>query len=523
VEPGDPHEIDERLDRARSQLLRIPGVLSVGMGYKRRGNAGTDQRAWIVLVREKRPPSAVRSRELIPREVLGLPTDVWTAPRVKKLACESFEKFDTLVGGIRISNLKHRIASGSLIGDSFGTLGFFATRNDSSSRDNIVLISNHHVLADSGGVVGDTIYQPKVVPGSPPTVADADLHPIGKIHKLVTPGNYPYTYPGDAAAKPYYLDCGTATIATDFSSCCHTNCGIKFANSINGLQNTALGSSAITGIARVTNDDIVAAPQPLKVFKSGKDTGWTTGKLFTVDFSAPNVDNPALPYENTIVIEDTSGGSCGGGTIFADHGDSGAVIVNEQHKVIGLLIGLLDLAGQRIYLASPIHPVLDKLGVTLVSTQHTAGASGSPSALESTLQLDETPSDVARATGLRDAILASERGRLYRGLVDRHREEVVRLVNRVRPVTVAWHRVRGPDFLGHVVHASRHAGHAVPRELDGVQRAQAFDRVMEALVRHGSAALRDDIERHQDEVRGVLRETDDLVTLAGRIGATDGN
>jgi hypothetical protein len=82
---------------------------------------------------------------------------------------------------------------------------------------------------------------------------------------------------------------------------------------------------------------------------------------------------------------------------------------------------------------------------------------------------------------------------------------------------VAWHRLHGPDFLGHVLHASRHAAYSVPRELNGLGRDEALRRMLETLRQHGSASLRNDIEHNAEEVRAFFNDVDDLETLAAQI------
>jgi hypothetical protein len=77
--------------------------------------------------------------------------------------------------------------------------------------------------------------------------------------------------------------------------------------------------------------------------------------------------------------------------------------------------------------------------------------------------------------------------------------------------------MRGPDFMGHLAHASRHASYRVPRELDGQDRDKAVARMLETLSQHGTAELREDIERNAEEVRALLSESDDLETLAARM------
>jgi hypothetical protein len=86
-------------------------------------------------------------------------------------------------------------------------------------------------------------------------------------------------------------------------------------------------------------------------------------------------------------------------------------------------------------------------------------------------------------------------------------------------VTLAWHRVHGPDFLAHALHASRHPGYRVPRELDGVRRDGALERMLDALEQHGSEPLRRDLELHADTVRALVGDADDLEALAERMRA----
>jgi hypothetical protein len=75
--------------------------------------------------------------------------------------------------------------------------------------------------------------------------------------------------------------------------------------------------------------------------------------------------------------------------------------------------------------------------------------------------------------------------------------------------------------LGHVLHASRHADHSVPRELHGLPRDQALTRLLETLSHHGSAALRADIERYSAQVRELFQQIDAVEDLAERFRAPE--
>jgi hypothetical protein len=334
------------------------------------------------------------------------------------------------------------------------------------------------------------------------------MHPIGFIENLGMQGNRNFAYPGESA-NSMYVDCATAHVNTSFSSCCHTNCGVKFANILHNLnQCPDFTSSEVSGVVRVRNSDLPSGGN-YPVYKAGHRTGWTKGKIRTTTAQIVDPVDASIHTDRVILIDDL-GPNCGAGTIFADAGDSGAVIVNAQRQIIGLLFAATDSG---LYVACHIHPVTDLLAITMVSAQNTAGASGGATALELALSLEEDPSDVQRAMVLREEVLTTPRGQQYRLLIEKHIQEVVHLVNHVRPVTVAWHRLHGPDFLGHVLHASRHADYVVPAEVKGVSRYEALRRMLEALHQHGSWQLRADIEIHAEQVMELFRKVNSLDAL----------
>jgi hypothetical protein len=507
-------DLDARHAEARRQLLAIPGVVGVGYGYRERAGVLTGELALRVYVREKRPPEHVPPEELVPAEVAGLPTDVLRVREVTDYACENLASFDPVIGGIGISNLKVAPSGGSAGSGGIGTLGCLATLDRSSSRDRFVGLTNNHVLAAGGGAFGDRVYNPHLErdsSGAWKPLSPERSHPIGKIVDVGRKGHRGFTHPGETSIS-YYIDCGILSISTCFSSWCDTNIGIGVENEIHTLD--VGGSRAVEGVVRLKKSDLPVGGT-YTVYKLGRTTGKTVGKV--ADTNGTVGTDPATARNNVLII-DNLGPNCGGGTKFADHGDSGSVIVNDQRKVVALLFGGDDALGTGY--GSHIHPVLDLLGITLVSTANPITPTGGGTLRELTASADQA--DVARAATLRAAIVASERGRAYGELVERHRTEVMALVNHVRPVTIAWHRVHGPDYLAHAVHASRHASHRVPRAIDGVDREAATARLRDALAHHGSAGLREDLERHDEELRMLLTEVESLEELAERVDATAG-
>ena len=506
--------LDEKLEEARRILKRIPGVHGVGWGYKQRAGEVTQQLAFRVYVYEKKPLEALPESHVIPTELFGIPTDVLVVLRGSDFTCIDTDAHRPLVGGITISPLKQWLANGGAGSASFGTLGFFGTINNADSHDRYVLLSNNHVLGAENTVVGDEIYQPQFHGAA----LDAkDPGPIAKIYNLGLKDNRNFTYSAadGGGGGSYYHDCATAKIETCYSSWCHTNCGTRLENTILGLSIN--GSNAVEGIQRLRNSDL---PQngTYRVTKVGRQTGRTVGKV--IDAEAPGMNNETHAQQDKIILIHNLGPNCEGGALFADEGDSGSVIVNDDRKIIGLLFGGDANIGSGT--ACHIHPVLDLLQIMMVSTQNPVAYDAKTAALESQISIELPGPDLVRAAALRNEILASERGRMFRVLVEKHREEVVYLVNRVRPVTVAWHRVHGPDFLAHVVHASRHAAYSVPPELDGVERKAALERMAAVLKEHGSARLREEIESHGEEMVTLLEQASDLEGLAEQMRTPEG-
>ncbi len=223
-------------DEARAEMKKIPGVVGVGYGFKRTAGKLTDQVGFTVYVKEKKDKSQLKPDEIIPSEYKGIATDVAIVPQVTDCDCQDHTTHSPLIGGITVS---------TLIPDSqgnypFGTLGFFATINGTQGPDNVVLVSNAHVLTAGGAAAGATIYQPPLVPVNGgwglDTSEKADHHPIGDVVNAGLEGNWAYTYPGPGATQQnYYIDCATAKINICVSSWCKTNCGVSFTDQVINL------------------------------------------------------------------------------------------------------------------------------------------------------------------------------------------------------------------------------------------------------------------------------------------------
>jgi len=82
----------------RIVLLKQPGVLGVGHGWKVTAGKRTSQYAVVVYVREKRPLRLLPREERIPKRLNGVPTDVVVAGKAKgRLADEHEHRFTDYV------------------------------------------------------------------------------------------------------------------------------------------------------------------------------------------------------------------------------------------------------------------------------------------------------------------------------------------------------------------------------------------------------------------------------------------
>ncbi|HKR67228.1 MAG TPA: S8 family serine peptidase [Streptosporangiaceae bacterium] len=102
-----------------------------------------------------------------------------------------------------------------------------------------------------------------------------------------------------------------------------------------------------------------------------------------------------------------------------------------------------------------------------------------------------------RLRDLRRAILATPAGQLVAGLISTHADEVIRLVNHERRVTIAWHRMHGPDLLQDVLRRAD-AGMTLPDTVQGQPVATGLARLLDQLERAGSPRLREHIGQYRE-------------------------
>lgn len=64
-------------DKYSDSLLSCPNILGLGIGYRKRGQVPSEELCLVVLVRRKLPPEQLNGAELLPRELDGVPLEVF--------------------------------------------------------------------------------------------------------------------------------------------------------------------------------------------------------------------------------------------------------------------------------------------------------------------------------------------------------------------------------------------------------------------------------------------------------------
>jgi hypothetical protein len=546
-------------DRAREAFGAINGVLSVGFGQKQRGGSFTDDVGIIVFVKEKKPAEELAPDQLIPSSFEGYRTDVRTPLRTVPGGCDNDTAYDTIQGGIQIE-------SGNAT--ELGTLGCIARKRGDTGRENVYVLSNKHVLYGGGAGAGDYTYHPYA-----PSRGGAASRPstaLGPIQALSFYANVTATVPGPPGSggtvtDTFFIDCATARVDLD-SKCCGSTCTkdvTKYDTTVVDLQ--VGGANTFTDVRSVARDVSIVVPSGAGgpfVFKVGRTTGKTKGIVRSINATLHTLGDPSIPGsppmtgQNVIEIafdpaSTATGTNCHGNPFFAEHGDSGSIVVDENRRVIGIIHGVPDpsIPGSSSAAACHILPVLDNLGICIPTTGGTSHGScsatdGSGTAVTTTAAGAAALSGPAPATeatggkepvtvspgsagsgaveppapqlmtitdaeyehliGLRDALRQTQRGRDLHDLFGQVRREVGYLVRNNRQVMVAWHRGHGPAFLTHILNHLRGRAEVVALEVDGVHRAELLDRMADLLVAHGSNPLRAAIERHRNELMPIL-------------------
>jgi len=294
-------------------LLSKRNVVACGVGYKEVGGVRTDELCVIVSVANKVLRAELAPGDLIPQAVEGIKTDVLETGVIRALQ-DRTSKWRPAPGGVSCGH----------IDITAGTLGCLVSRGDQ-----IYILSNNHVLANSNQAQpGDPILQPGPYDGG--TIEDQ----IATLEEFVTIN--------------FGTDIPTCPIASGVAAI--LNWLARLLGSQHRLQafRESLEMNLVdAAIARPISADLVekrileiGEPQGvgegslgLKIRKSGRTTGLTSGEITQVDAT---VQVGYGTGKTAIFTDQLMAGAMSSG------GDSGSAVLDESDRVIGLLFAGSD-------------------------------------------------------------------------------------------------------------------------------------------------------------------------------------
>ncbi len=331
-------KVQKALKKKKKQLLKLPNVVGVGVGFKQVGGVTTGQPAVVVLVEKKVPAAQLLPNQMVPQTVDDVATDVIQVGKLRFLD-QLMQPAPPPVGasptGLELQKadprrtVKVRPAQpGVSIAHYKVTAGTFgAVVVDRRSRQPLIL-SNNHVLANSTNgrdrlaKKGDAILQPGPYDGGSLADAIATLErfvPIRakKLRRFSALGTNKENLVDAAVGRPLSPDLITAPIMD--------------IGPVKGIAEASIG---------------------MNVRKSGRTTGLTQGKVLAIGATV----NVAYGFDR----EATFAGQIVAGPMSAG-GDSGSLVVDEANRAVGLLFA----GSEESTVFSPIQTVLDLLKVDL--------------------------------------------------------------------------------------------------------------------------------------------------------------
>lgn len=325
--------IKELLRKVSPRLFLKPNVVATAIGYKHVQGKRTADLCIVCSVESKVAASSLSEKELIPREIDGIPTDVQQTGTIYSLALPT-DRFRPAPGGVSIGHT----------GITAGTLGCLVKKGGK-----LFILSNNHVLANSNQAKkGDLILQPGPHDGG--TLNDdqiarlSDFIPIrfeNEQQKCLFTKAYTGLFNNIARLT------GSKTRIYSISSAGETNladCAIAEPFNEGDVVNEILDIGTITGITRGDLDTIIK--------KSGRTTGLTEGVIEQTDATVRvnfGAGKTALFTDQLIAGPMSQGG------------DSGSAIVTTDNDLVGLLFA----GSTTSTIINRIENVFSQLDVTL--------------------------------------------------------------------------------------------------------------------------------------------------------------
>lgn len=471
--------LEDNLQEVKDTLLKISNVVAVGIGVKESGDEFTDEISYRVFVPAKKSIAELAPDEIIPPFINGIRTDVIT-PYV-------ITNDSDVCGNERWALAEHRPLNAGIAisSDSInaGTLGWFGKLTDGT----IVLLTNKHVLyGDSNAIDKRKLKAAQPQLGDPSNCCCCTCGSDNAIGEGII------GIRDILPATDTSVDCAIAKISPGLAA------GIVL----------KITNESTTEVLKVKGT--AAAIVGDKVRKIGARSGFTRGTVVHLgdiavaavqDADGTDID---VVQGQVLIIPDAAEtyqvkeGVCK--FAFSNGGDSGAVILNENDKIIALNWG-----GDRttnkvgITIGSHIQNVLDKLsanGFPITILESPPGGDSAP------VTVRAIPQEQNILEKIRDA---NKESLLY-FLFQKHHRAIIDMINHTRPVTLVWQRNQGPAFVAALARAAREESYAVPFMINDISRETLLERLGEALITHGHDGLQNDLKKFRPELIRVMKD-----------------
>jgi hypothetical protein len=328
----DLKPVIEEKRRNLAYLLSRKNVVACGVGFKESEGRITDEPCVVVSVTKKVLEAQLSPADIVPKKLGEVRTDVQETGVIRALQSHT-DRWRPAPGGVSIGH----------IDITAGTLGCLVTRDGQ-----LFILSNNHVLANSNAAQpGDPIIQPGRYDGG--TSADR----IATLEDFV-PINFGTSPP----------TCSVATGTESFLNWVARLLGSS--HRVMAFQEVPDRNLVDAAIARPLSDDLVEkrileigvpkgsrnATLGTQVKKSGRTTGFTTGRITQIDVTSQVSygEGQIAIFEDQLMAGAMSKG-----------GDSGSAVLDEEDFVIGLLFAGSDTTT----IINPVQFVLDALDVEI--------------------------------------------------------------------------------------------------------------------------------------------------------------
>jgi hypothetical protein len=352
-----------------------------------------------------------------------------------------------------------------------GTLGCIAIDNLSRKK---VLLSNAHVIFT--GTSDFTVHHPTHYQSSKSCSNNIIAEEIRSVH-------------GEDSVHHFTLDAAIA----------------KFDPDKGKYDPFIVDIGPVKGVATVSPTDIVNAD--VRVWKRGAQTGITEGIVTDASYSILRADD-GRAYRNQLLVSPLAGEFRG---FICIHGDSGAVLVNKDNKVVGL-IHKANAAGQGI--ASPINEV--ELGLNIKIWKEADLATEGRGPIDTSQQTSEVVLPDLFANTVAE-LSATEAGNNLAVVVNSHVVEVMHMIETNKKFATIWHRNQGPEFMKRLREAIAARNERIPDLIQGQSLQEIGINIFDALKRFGSPELAKHVEEYQHLIlRFVSMTYEEFVELLQR-------